>query len=311
MPMKTIPTVICSLALAVAAVPASAQSAQTGQLSFDVASVKSNKSDTPPYSNFPLNAGSMYTANGGRFSATNFPLITYIFFAYNLAGNQAQSLVPQLPSWVMTDHFDIEARAAGNPTKDQMRLMMRALLAERFKFAIHTEKREVPVLAFVLAKPGKTGPQLQPHPADAPCQTNVEPTSSANPVPDVFSQKVPGGFPAICNSILGIPPSVPGRSRLGGRNVTIGFMADMFSQRVDLGRPMIDATGLAGNFDFLLEFTPESRGPTPPGVNVTPIDQDGPTFEEALRDQLGLKMESRKSLMDIVVVDHVEHPSEN
>ncbi len=85
----------------------------------------------------------------------------------------------------------------------------------------------------------------------------------------------------------------------------------MFSQRVDLGRPVIDATGLAGNFDFLLEFTPESRGPTPPGVNVTPIDQDGPTFEEALRDQLGLKMESRKSLMDIVVVDHVEHSSEN
>lgn len=278
--------------------------------SFDVASVKPNKASTPPYSNFPLNAGAMYTANGGLLSATNFPLVTYIFFAYNLLGNQAQFLVPQLPGWVMTDHFDIQARVTGSPTKDQMRLMMRSLLADRFKLAIHNEKRDVPVLAFVLLKPGKTGPELQRHPADAPCETSIEPTSPAHPVPDLFSQKVPGGFPAVCNSIIGVPPSVPGRSRLGGRNVTIGFMADMFSQRVDLGRPMIDTTGLTGTFDFLLEFTPESRVATPPGTNAA-ADPDGPSFEQALRDQLGLKLESRKSSMDVMIVDHIEHPSEN
>ena len=277
--------------------------------SFDVASVRPNKSSAPPYSNFPLNAGAMYTANGGLLSATNFPLVTYIFFAYNLMGNQAQFLVPQLPGWVMTNRFDIQARAAGSPTKDQMRLMMRSLLADRFKLAVHTEKREVPVLAFVLLKPGKTGPQLQRHPDDASCETNVEPTSPAHPIPDLFSQKVPGGFPAVCNSIIGVPPSVPGRSRLGGRNVTIGFMADMFSQRVDLGRPMIDATGLTGTFDFLLEFTPESKTPAPD--TNTAADPDGPSFEQAVRDQLGLKFESRKSSMNVMVFDHVEHPSEN
>jgi len=205
--MKFFTKVTCCLVLGgVMVAPSSAQSGET-RLAFEVASVKPNKSDVPPSSNFPLNAGNMYTANGGLFSATNFPLVTYIFFAYNLVGNQAHFLVPQLPRWVTTDRSDIQARAAGNPTKDQMRLMMRSLLADRFKFAIHTEAREVPVLAFVLAKPEKTGPQLQRHPADPPCRTDVGQTSAANPVPDVVFQKVPGGFPAICNSILGIPPA--------------------------------------------------------------------------------------------------------
>ena len=285
------------------------QAPQANQLSFEAASVKPDKSDASPYSNFPLNSGDFYTSNGGLFSATNFPLVTYIFFAYKIMGNQAHFVVPQLPGWVMTDRFDIQARAAGNSTKDQMRLMMQSLLADRFKLFIHNEMREVPVLAFVLVKPGKTGPQLQPHPADAPCETSVAPPSRDNSIPDIFLRTAPGGFPAICNGILGIPPTVAGRSRLGGRNVTIGFMADMFSQRVDLGRPMIDETGLTGTFDFLLEFTPEPKSSTP-NSNTAP-DPNGPTFEQALRDQLGLKMESRKSSMEVIVVDHVEHPSEN
>ena len=197
-----------------------------------------------------------------------------------------------------------------------MRLMMRSLLADRFKFAVHAETRDVPVLAFVLANPGSIrggtrsgtrgnpGPQLQPHPADSPCQTSVAPPAAAAPIPDTIRQTVAGGFPALCNGILGMPPSLPGRSRLGGRNVTIGFMADLLSQRVNLGRPMIDATGLTRTFDFLLEFTPE-----PQGLNAPP-DPDGPTFVQALRDQLGLKLESRKSSMDVIVVDHVEHLAE-
>src|SRR5579872_793820 len=158
--MRSLGNLIFGVAVVAAtAGPVSAQPAQPGRLAFDVASVKSNKSDAPPDSNFPLNSGDFYTPNGGLFSARNFPLVTYIFFAYKLQGNQGQSLVQQLPGWVMTDRFDIQARAEGNPTKDQMRLMMRSLLAERFKFAVHTETREVPEIAFVLARPGSTGPQ--------------------------------------------------------------------------------------------------------------------------------------------------------
>ncbi len=287
-----------------------AQSGET-QLAFDVASVKPNKSDAPSFMNFPLNASDMYTPNGGLFSATDLPLFTYIVFAYKLAGNGIHSLVPQLPGWVMTDRFDIQARVAGNPTKDQMRAMMRSLLADRFKFAFHTETREVPVLAFVLANPGKTGRQLQPHPAGGPCQSNPDFTA-ANPTDLMFSGKIPGGFPAICNGIIGIPPGAPGRSRLAGRNVTVPYMADMFSQIVDLGRPMIDSTGLTGTFDVLLEYTRDSRSqaPTTPGAGVA-SDPDGPSFEQALRDQLGIKLDRRTGSMQVMVVDHIEKPAAN
>jgi bla regulator protein blaR1 len=277
-----------------------------GRLSFEVASVKQNKSDAPPYSNFPLNTGDQYVENGGHFVATNWPLVTYIFFAYKLMGNQGRPLLSQLPPWATTDRFDIEARATGNPTKDQMRLMMQSMLAERFKLGLHTEKREIPVLALVLAKTGRTGPQLQPHDASAPCQPNAVP-APGDRIPSTFQQIVAGQMPSLCNVILGLPPSVAGRSRLAGRNVTIGFMADMFSQRVDRGRPMVDATGLPGKFDFVLEFTPEGPAAAPAGEPQS----EGPTFEEALTDQLGLKAESRKSLMDVIVLDRVERPTEN
>jgi uncharacterized protein (TIGR03435 family) len=282
---------------------------QEARPSFEVASVKQNKSDAPPYSNFPLNTGDPYVENGGHFVATNWPLVTYVFFAYKLMGNQGRSLLSQLPSWATTDHFDIEARATGNPTKDQMRSMMQSLLAERFKLGLHTEKRETPVLAFVLAKAGKTGPQLQPHAAATACQPNAVPAPGDH-IPSTFQQIVSGDMPGLCNVILGLPPRVPGRSRLAGRNVTIGYMADMFSQRVDRGRPMIDATGLAGKFDFDLEFVPEAPAGVAAGVNAAP-ESEGPTFEEALNDQLGIRVESTKSLTDVLVLDHVERPTEN
>ena len=282
--------------------------AKPAELSFDVASVKPSRSDLPPYSNFPLNSGDMYAANGGLFSASNFPLVTYIFFAYKLQGNQGQALIKQMPGWAMNERFNIEARAAGSPTKDQMRMMMRSLLADRFKLAVHSETREIPVLAFVLAKPGQTGPQLQPHSAGAPCSANPEPPAAGSPIPKTFSEVVAGGLPELCNNILGLSSNAS-RSRFAGRNVTLAYMTDLFSQRLERDRPMIDATGLSGTFDFLLEFMPEAQSPAP-DVNI-PGGPDGLTFEQALRDQLGLKMESRRNAMSFIVLDHVERPSQN
>jgi uncharacterized protein (TIGR03435 family) len=279
--------------------------AAAGQ-AFEVASVKPSKSDSQSNSNFPLGPGDVYVPNGGYFSATGFPLVTYIFFAYKMAGNQAQSLLPQLPGWATTERFDIQARAEGNPTKDQMRLMIRALLADRFKFAVHDETREAPVSAFVLAKKGSTGPQLHPHSDDGPCPTN--PTAAAQPP---SSQRTRAGdLPALCNGIFPMPVTEPGRLRFAGRNVTIGFIADTFSAGTNLGRPMVDQTGLTGKFDFVLEWMPERRGPVPPGAE-TSADPAGPSFEQALRDQLGIKLQAQKSPITILVVDHVERPSAN
>jgi uncharacterized protein (TIGR03435 family) len=280
-------------------------------LAFDVASVKLSKSNIPQYSNFPLGPGEVYIPNGGFFKATNMPLATYVFFAYKIKGNQMQSLLPQLPAWATADRFDIEARAEGNPSKDDMRLMMRSLLADRFKLAIHNETRQVPVLALVLLKPGKMGPSLRQHTDDSPCPTRApsqsEQASAQTPSP---LQTVAGGFPALCGGLLGMPPSAPGRMRAGARNVTIAFIADSLSATSGLGRPMLDQTGLSGTFDFILEWTRQPLGPSPPGA-VLPPDPSGPTFEEALREQLGLKLESQKGPVDVIVVDHVEHPSDN
>jgi uncharacterized protein (TIGR03435 family) len=160
-------------------------------MAFDVTSVKPSAIGGQPYSIFPLGPGDVYVPNGGLFAASNFPLATYIFFAYQIQGNQGQLLVPQLPRWVMTERFDIQARTEGNPTKNDMRLMMRALLADRFKLAIHTEKRTVPVLAVILAKSGKLGKQLRVHSADDSCPGSIAPAAQTS---EALLQTVAGGF---------------------------------------------------------------------------------------------------------------------
>jgi uncharacterized protein (TIGR03435 family) len=108
-----------------------------------------------------------------------------------------------------------------------------------------------------------------------------------------------------------LTPSEPGgRTRIGARNITLKFLADSLSGWSNRGRPVIDQTGLSGTFDFVMEFTPDLPGPQPPGANPLP-DTSGPTLEQALRDQLGIKLESVKGTMDVLVLDHVERPSEN
>jgi len=296
-------TLAVAVLLVVCAIYAPAMRAQIAQSAprFDVASVKPSRSGEAPSSNFPLGPGDVYIRNGGFLSATAQPLITYIAFAYKIIGNQAQYLLPQLPGWATTEPFDIQARAAGDPGKDQMRLMMRALLADRFKLTVHYENREVPVFAFVLLKSGKTGPQLRPHPSDSSCPTEQ---------PSLATPAVVNGLPVFCNGIYPLPASVPGRLRFGGRNVTIEFIADTFSLGTNLGRPMVDQTGLSGKFDFSLEWTQEPSGPRPPGAEV-PADPSGPSFEEALRDQLGIKLQAEKAAVSVLTVDHVERPSAN
>ena len=286
-----------------ASVLASTISAQTASVGpkFEVASVKPNLSPNQPNSNIPLGPGDVYVKNGGFFSASGFPLATYILFAYKMSGNMAQYLLPQLPDWAKAEPFDIQARADHDPGKDGMRMMMRSLLAERFKLAIDYEDREMPVFAFVLAKSGRTGPQLRQHDESAACPTE-QPTASTPPIVD--------GLPVFCNGIYPLPPSVPGRYRFGGRNVTIGFIADTFSGGTNLGRPMIDQTGLGGRFDFSIEWVRERRGPMPPGADPE-SDLAGPSFEEALREQLGIKLQSEKDPVSVPILKHVERPSAN
>lgn len=278
-----------------------------GKMEFDVFSVKPDTaaiSQQTVHSNIPLGPQDMFTPTGGLLSSTNWPLFQYMIFAYKLTPNQVQSVQTQLPKWATTARYDIEARAAGNPTKDQYRLMMQALLADRFKLAIHFETRQVPVYALVLDKPGKFGPGFQPHPADAPCSTAPPGQGPAG--------TVTGGFPETCGAFVGVQASNPGRIRGGARNIPMSMVASTFSipELFGVDRPVVDKTGLTGNYDIVVEFTPQINGPLPPGATFQP-DESGPTFLQAMKEQLGLRLDKQTAPVDSIVVDHIEQPSEN
>jgi len=293
------------------------QKAAGGAQAFDVASVKQNKSGMPPsgdmpHSNVPLGPGAVYPPNGGLFTATNMPLFGYIVLAYKLNTNQLAPLMAQLPKWATGSSYDIQARGDGNPTKDQMRMMMQSLLADRFKLAIHTETKQVSVYNLVQVKPGKFGPQIQPHPADTTCSTvpPAPPAPGSTPAPPAPTT-VAGGYPVTCGGITNVPATTPGRIRVGARNVPMALIATSFTiPSLGIDRPVVDQTGLTGTYDFVVEFSPQINTPLPPGANFTP-DPTGPTLQEAMKEQLGLKLDPGTGSVETYVVDHIEPPSEN
>ncbi len=286
-----------------------------GKMAFEVTSVKRNTSGPPPSAQFPNASGDIpnsnlslgpddaYVPTGGLFTGTNLSLLNYMVFAYKPTGSEVQLLRNQLPKWATADLFDILARAEGNPTKDQMRLMMQSLLADRFKLAVHFETRQIPTYGLVLVRPGKTGPQLQPHSGASKCPPAPDGAASGPP------QTATDGFPTICGEIVRMPSSAPGRVRLGARNVAMPLVEnDLAGMAVfgDVDRPVLGQTGLAGTFDFSFEWTLPLPGPSPSRPS-----ESGPTFLEALKDQLGLKLDSQKGPVDVLVIDHVEEPSAN
>jgi uncharacterized protein (TIGR03435 family) len=280
-----------------------------GKMQFQTASVRRNTALPPKavFFNFPLGPGDVYQPRGGVFLARNLPLSTYIEFAYKITPNQEQLAFSQMPKWVTTDRFDIQAKAEGNPTKDQMRLMMQTLLADRFRLAVHYETRQLPVLALIVDRPGILGPQLQQHPFDMPCPTT---SIVPSPAPTAQPQLVDSRFPSTCGGILPMTPSAPGRYRSGARNVTMDLIASSFAEGDELDRPVVDKTGLTGKFDYALEYSPRPDGRPPSETNFR-SDPSGPTLTQALQEQLGLKFESQTAPMNIVIVDYADALSLN
>jgi uncharacterized protein (TIGR03435 family) len=251
---------------------------------FEVASVKLNASDAPPTSRFPLGPGDAYVP-GTLFSAKNQPLIVYIRFAFG----RSQGEMLRAPSWVYDERFDIQGRATGEPTKDDMRLLVRRLLAERFKLAWHTEQQEGSVLVLMVATPGRLGAQLARHRRDQSC--GDDPKFAAIP----------------CGSAGLVAASTPGRGRVSGRAEPIARLAALLSNNALAGvdRTVIDQTGLTGEFDFTMEWAI----PLPSVESQPTTDGTGPSLGTALREQLGLKLESTKGPVDVLVIDHVEKPT--
>jgi bla regulator protein blaR1 len=280
------------------------QKAAGGKMSFEVASIRPSKPGTFAGSNFGLNTSESYEAADpqGRLIA-DAPLAVYIEFAYKikLTDEQGYSMLARLPNWASTDNFEINAMAEGNPTKDQMRLMMQSLLADRFKLAIHFESQHIPALALILDHPGKTGPKLRPHSEGPPCE-----------VPAVLKEIDPSSktfvYPPICNLVAASPKGNHGML-MGTRNATMKQIADAIASVGDQGRPVVDRTGLRGRFDFTLEWTPDADSPVSSDVGGLPT---GKTFDllEALKEQLGLKLKSTNATIRVPVIDRVGRPSE-
>jgi uncharacterized protein (TIGR03435 family) len=292
------------------------QAAAGGKMAFQVASIKLSTPETFRYPPFPLDAGNAFTQTGGLFTAT-FPVLAFIDFAYKItpAPEQRQAMLVHLPKWVDTDLFLIEARAPSNTTKDQFRLMMQSLLADRFKLAVHFESQGASVYALSLVKAGKLGPNLRPHSEGPPCPAtgNID-----SPLADA---KV---FPSICEAYMFERTPDHASVRWGSRNITMASLAKMLPHvpfaAAPVDRPVVDETGLSGTFDFKVEYAPQTPAAgglqrpgeaSRPAANEAEPAPDGPTFLNALHEQLGLKLTSAKGQAQILVIDHMEIPSEN
>jgi uncharacterized protein (TIGR03435 family) len=222
-------------------------------------------------------AGNLRTLPGGRLAGENIPLANIIRLAYNLKTFQLTGE----PAWADNDRFDISAKAdKTNPAMEEVRSMTQSLLADRFRLKIHRETRELPVYELVLAKNGsrlpaaKEGGCLLPDP-------NRELPAAGDPPPH------------ICGTAM------IERGRLDAFARSMAALANDLSNL--LGRAVVDKTGLAGGFDIHLEFAPEE------GL----ADSALPSIFTALEEQLGLKLDSAKGPVEVLVVDHVEKPSAN
>jgi bla regulator protein blaR1 len=282
------------------------QTAAGGHMEFEVASIKLGEPGKFMPPNIAMNIDDTPIPPGGRFSA-DFPLGTYIEFAYKimLTHEEQRAMTEHLPKWVTSQSFVIEAKAPiADATKDQMRLMMQSLLADRFKLAVHFETQELPAFALVPIKPGKTGPRLRPHAEGLACDAKwiapADRTSSSVP---------PGGFMPTCGTVAIL--SAPNHTFIfGARDLTMDHLALYLPTLIPFGRPIVNQTGLVGTFDLSLHFTPE-QGIASTSPTDAQSDSQGTTAFEALKEQLGLTLKPIKAPLQILVIDHVEQPSPN
>ena len=239
---------------------------------FEVASIKENKSNDGIVA---------IQTQKGRYTARGFTLAALIRNAYRVQEFQ----IVGGPAWINTERFDVEAVF---PDADRARvdLMLRALLAERFKLTVHNEKRDRPIYALTFSRSDKRlGPQLEKSTID--CATAKGPDACSGSV-------------------------APGFIRLRGR--TMAQFAESLSTLTmtgsSLNRLIVDRTGLEGPYHVTLKFTPENIPPA--GIPGLPaVDPNGPSIFTALQEQLGLKLEASNGMVDVLVVDSAARPTPN
>ena len=285
---------------ALAAIAAQASQSVEQEPAFEVASVKANKTDAP---------GGSFVLPPGRLTATNIPLKVVITNAYQLSFFQ----VIGGPDWVSTDRFDITAKAPDGAPPEQTRAMVRTLLKDRFKLVVHMDTRDTPIYALVKARADdRLGPNLKLS------TTDCGPLRAQRAATIAEAARSRGGRVAIP------PPPAPNepvvcQMRVSGRgsamltyragNITMTALANAL--RPYVGREVVDRTGLTGEFDFDLQFSPPpTTGAVDAGIPVAPLD-DAASIFTALQEQLGLKLESTRGPVEVMVIDRAEKPNEN
>jgi len=246
---------------------------------FDVASVKRNASGG-------TNVRSSTLPNGA-YVATNAPLRSIILMAYRLRPYQ---LIGG-PAWLDSDRFDINARAPEQVPSSDLLLMVRRLLAERFALATHGETREQSIYALVLARSdSRLGPGLRVSTTMCP----APPGAAA--VPPQPAQRPPCGI--TMNTSKGTLVD-------GGRTMAeLAAALAMFA----IDRPIVDRTGVSGRFEIDLEWTPQVLQSTAPDGGAATAS-DGPSIFTALTSQLGLRLQSTRGPVEVLVIDRVEPPT--
>jgi uncharacterized protein (TIGR03435 family) len=235
---------------------------------FEVSTVKQSKADS---------GNSSFNFNNGTFTATNEQLKNIMESAYGIP----QPRILGGPKWLDSERFDIQAKMESaaaqrldalsrDQARAEMQAMFQQLLADRFKLAVHWETRDLPVYALVVAKRG----------------------------PILYESKNAPGAPSYSTS----------NGEFSAKGLTLTELAEGLTPQLssELGRVVIDRTGIQGRYDFTLKWTPES------GMNGSPSEPDaGPSIFTAFTEEVGLKLESAGGPVKVLVIDHVDMPTEN
>jgi uncharacterized protein (TIGR03435 family) len=254
--------------------PSFGQSRSGLRPSFEVASIKPSKT----------NSGVTARVGNGQGGGRNVTLKMLVAAAYRVQEFQ----IVGGPGWIGSDRFDVEGKAE-NPRADpdQLRLMLQSLLEDRFQLKLHRENKEAPIYALVVAKDGpkiNLAPDQTSPPVNGPAQQGAGPNRGA--------MRIGGGT-------------------LVGNAVTLSLFTRLLSQRLD--RTVVDKTNLEGRFDIRLNWTPDvGEVVLDPGGNpLPPADATGPSIFTAIQEQLGLRLESIRGPVDLIIIDGVEKLSAN
>ena len=266
------PRLLTAFSVLLTAAIAQAQSPPDPQ--FAVASIKLNTSGA--------RAVSIGASSPRVFRAENVWLRFLIETAWNVKDYQLAGG----PGWATSNRYDIDARTDTDTSFEQMRPMLQSLLADRFQLAVHHESKDLPVYALVAAK--------------GDIRLKAENCTTRDPSQTPLSS---------CGGLVSSPRS------LSGTAISMEQLTTALSNTMQ--RTVIDQTGFTGSFDVHLEWTEDQSTPgfyapgLAPPPSALPANASGPTVFTALQEQLGLRLESTKGPVTILVIDHAVRPSAN